>query len=166
MTRAKLIVLLSCMALTPLAAQAEDAPDDRQGRGDERRAALDTDGDGAISQAEAQAGAPRLAERFGELDADGDGRLTKEEMQAARSRNRGEMKAEADERYRSADANGDGSIDLNEAQIHMPRAAEHFGEIDADTNGLLTREEMRSAMQAHRGQRQSDGQQQRRKPER
>jgi Ca2+-binding EF-hand superfamily protein len=49
----------------------------------ERWKKIDTDGDGRISKAEAQANAPRLAARFGELDANGDGYLTPEELRAA-----------------------------------------------------------------------------------
>src|SRR5438045_6256515 len=37
---------------------------------------LDTDGDGRISRAEAQANAPRLAEHFDQVDANGDGYIT------------------------------------------------------------------------------------------
>ena len=44
---------------------------------------LDTDGDGRISRAEAQA-APRLAARFDDIDANKDGFLTPEELKAAR----------------------------------------------------------------------------------
>ena len=45
---------------------------------------IDTDGDGRISLAEAQANAPRLAEHFSQIDANGDGFITPEEMKAAR----------------------------------------------------------------------------------
>jgi Ca2+-binding EF-hand superfamily protein len=45
---------------------------------------LDTDGDGRVSKAEAQASAPRLFERFSQLDGNGDGFLTPEELKAAR----------------------------------------------------------------------------------
>ena len=44
---------------------------------------IDTDGDGKISLAEAQANAPKLAARFGEIDADKDGYITPEELRAA-----------------------------------------------------------------------------------
>jgi Ca2+-binding EF-hand superfamily protein len=46
---------------------------------------LDTDGDGRISRAEAQA-APRLAAHFDEIDADKDGFLTRDELKAAHGR--------------------------------------------------------------------------------
>jgi Ca2+-binding EF-hand superfamily protein len=47
---------------------------------------LDTNGDGKISRAEAQAGAPRLAEHFDEIDANKDGFITMDEMKAAQAR--------------------------------------------------------------------------------
>jgi len=44
---------------------------------------LDTDGDGKISKAEAQANAPRLFEHFAEIDTNGDGFLSPGELKAA-----------------------------------------------------------------------------------
>ena len=46
---------------------------------------LDTDGDGRISRAEAQA-APRLAAHFDEIDTDKDGYLSPDELKAAHGR--------------------------------------------------------------------------------
>ncbi len=43
---------------------------------------MDTDHDGKISLAEANANAPRLAEHFADIDKNGDGFVTKEEMKA------------------------------------------------------------------------------------
>lgn len=48
----------------------------------------DTNGDGRISRAEAQANAPRLAERFDQVDANKDGFVTAEEMKAAHGKHR------------------------------------------------------------------------------
>jgi hypothetical protein len=157
MRHRRLVVLLGCMALAPLAVLAGDSPE-RGGRG-EHWAAMDTDGDGTISKAEADAGAPRMAEHFAGIDADSDGHVTKDEMHAARARFHEGMQARGEERFRSADTNGDGSIDRAEAQQGMPRAAEHFGELDADSNGLLTHEELRAGMHKHHGERAREGQQ-------
>jgi Ca2+-binding EF-hand superfamily protein len=53
-------------------------------------ARIDTDGDGRISRAEAQANAPRLAEHFDQVDANGDGFITPEELTAAMRAHHGE----------------------------------------------------------------------------
>ena len=45
-------------------------------------ARADTDGDGALSRAEAERGLPRVAKKFERIDRDGDGRLTREEIRA------------------------------------------------------------------------------------
>lgn len=157
MSTRKIMVLLGCLALVPLAMAADD-----EGRGPppgalERWTAHDSDGDGAISLAEAQAGMPGLAKDFSKFDANGDGKVTREEMHAVRSATREERRERAEEHYRAADTNGDGVISKEEAQAGMPRAAEHFAEMDADGNGQLTREEMRAAMKARRDTRMQAG---------
>lgn len=45
-------------------------------------ARADSDGDGALSRAEAERGLPRVAKKFERIDRDGDGRVTREEMRA------------------------------------------------------------------------------------
>lgn len=49
---------------------------------DEFFAKADSDGDGALSRAEAQQGMPRLAGKFDRIDGDHDGRITREEIRA------------------------------------------------------------------------------------
>lgn len=55
----------------------------------ERFKHADTDGDGAISRAEAEKQVPRLAQKFDRIDADKDGRLTQEELRAYREARHG-----------------------------------------------------------------------------
>jgi len=57
---------------------------DRQAKAAERFRHADTDGDGAISRAEAEKNAPRLAKKFELIDANKDGKLTQEELRAYR----------------------------------------------------------------------------------
>lgn len=62
---------------------------ERQKTGSDPFRHADTDGDGAISRAEAKKHAPRLAKKFDRIDTDKDGRLTQDEMRAYREAKRG-----------------------------------------------------------------------------
>ena len=98
--------------------------------------ALDANGDGQVSRAEV-ANHPRLAERFDQLDANQDGALSAEEVRVARGPGHGPGAARID-------TNGDGLIDRVEAGSH-PRLAERFDQLDANKDGVLSREELRAA---------------------
>lgn len=74
--------------------------DDMRGHGAGMRA-LDTDHDGRISRAEAQAGEAKWAERFDRMDVNKDGYLDRADMQARMAARRAECFAKAD-----ADKNG------------------------------------------------------------
>ncbi|MBL8377031.1 MAG: hypothetical protein JNM79_04125 [Burkholderiales bacterium] len=67
---------------------------DRQARKAERQArfkAADTNGDGALSRAEADAaGLKGIAKRFDVIDSNKDGRVTREEMRTARQAHKGQ----------------------------------------------------------------------------
>lgn len=101
------------------AATRMSADGPRHHRGHDRdhdRAAIDTDGDGTISDAErAAAHQARAAEHFARLDVDGDGRVTEAELAAAPGRGHHRAPAFAD-----LDADGDGGITLDELTRARP----------------------------------------------
>ncbi len=61
---------------------------DRQASAAQRFKHADTDGDGAISRAEAEKHAPRLAKRFDQIDSNKDGKLNQDELRAYREAKR------------------------------------------------------------------------------
>ena len=61
---------------------------ERQAKAAERFKHADTDGDGAISRAEAEKNAPRLAQKFDLIDSNKDGKLTQDELRAYREAKR------------------------------------------------------------------------------
>jgi len=73
----KLATVVSTLLLGAAAAQAGDYKMTK-----EQFTAADTDRDGSLTLAEAQAGAPKLAEKFAKLDADSDGKLSAAEFDA------------------------------------------------------------------------------------
>ena len=77
-----------CQAIRARREQCRENPEqcraERQARFSERFKRADTDGDGALSRAEAEKGMPRLGRHFDAIDADKDGRVTHDEIEAAR----------------------------------------------------------------------------------
>lgn len=75
---------LACALLLPLAppAAAQQVSAEQKQAVQERLRAADSNGDGFIDRAEAQAGLPRIARRFDQIDGDGDGRLSPDELKA------------------------------------------------------------------------------------
>ena len=105
--------------------------------------AADTDKDGKISRAEAEAASPRMAQGFARVDKDSDGQLTSEEMQAARSDWR-EHRDDLRDQFVAADKDGDHALNLAEAQVAFPKIAENFGTLDTNNDGKVTPEELRA----------------------
>ncbi|GAB1406992.1 hypothetical protein MASR1M8_09110 [Thermomonas brevis] len=128
---------------------------------------LDTDGDGRISRAEAQAAASRFAERFDAMDANKDGYLDRSDMQARMAERRAAF-------FAAADANKDGVLSREEFAAHrnarmaerhkamqpraqaagkaMPTEAERaqrttaaFDRIDANKDGRISKAEFEAA---------------------
>lgn len=104
---------------------------------------MDTNGDGAISEAEFNA---FHAKRFKEMDANGDGKITFEEMEAGHKKM---MEKAKGKRFDEADTNHDGALTREEAE-KMPMLSKHFDEVDANKDGKVTREEMDAAMEKWR----------------
>ena len=107
----------------------------------ERLKAADTNGDGLISQAEAQA-LPRLAGRFQAIDVNGDGQLSRDELRFARGK---AMRAGF---VRALDKDGDGKVSKAEA---LAKAEERFDRADANKDGYLRAESWRRGTAAATG---------------
>lgn len=114
--------------------------------------ALDTDGDGKISTAEAQA-AGRRGQFVLRADADGDGFVTLAELQAARQAmgQRGKKKGrrgQGQSPFAKLDADGDGKISTAEAQAAGAQRAAKIMAADADGDGFVTQAELQAHAQA------------------
>ena len=111
---------------------------------------VDTDGDGTISKAEADA-------LFNKIDTNHDGKLDKSELAAYRKtmmeQRRAEMRAELDARFKAADKNGDGALTKAEVQAGMPHLARYFDQFDTNHDGKLTLDEIHAGMQKMHEQR-------------
>jgi hypothetical protein len=115
---------------------------------------FDSDGNGAITLAEARAGAAKM---FAGADSNRDGRATHEEMRAFHGKmgghrrggghHGGPPKGEDHRGPMHLDADGDGALTLAETQSGIDR---HFGEIDSNRDGSIDEAEMRAAHEAHR----------------
>lgn len=119
-------------------------------------AQFDSDSNGTITLAEAQAGAARM---FAGADSDKDGRVTREEMRAFHGKmgghhrggghgggRDGPPKGDGPKGPMHLDSDGDGAVTLAEAQGGIER---HFGRIDADRDGSVTAAELEAAHRAH-----------------
>ena len=101
---------------------------------------LDFNGDGVVSQREAEAVPPSLHETFDRVDADGDSNVSQAEYEAARLNLLGQSE------FAAFDTDGDGVIDEQEAEDDMA-LSEDFDSIDIDSDGMLSDQEFERARQ-------------------
>jgi Ca2+-binding EF-hand superfamily protein len=143
----------------------------------ERMAALDTDGDGEVSEAEIKA---HKAAMFVAIDTNSDGQLSEAELSAHHDAKRAQRKAKFEDRrgdrvdnmFERFDTNKDGSITRDEvAAVQAAKEAEweakkaerqaewaekgaemqaaRFAKMDTDGNGTISQEEFESAPMGH-----------------
>ena len=139
----KRTIILTGLLLVSVTIISAPAIADRENKSGERITRLDSDGDGIITRAEADA--PRL-ERFSAADTDGDGALTQAELEAfaeaERERRMAERKAR---RFARMDSDGNGTISIEE---FSKRSAGRFDRWDANNDGSVTVEEIEAARAA------------------
>ncbi|MGH9426265.1 MAG: EF-hand domain-containing protein [Terriglobia bacterium] len=136
-------VLAFCLALPAMAAQGTDSQESRPSpsrveertrpNAEQRWKKLDQDGDGRISRSEWQ----RNEQAFDRMDADKNGFLTKEELRAAAREFRGKRR----DGLRKMDTDADGNISQSEWKCQE----QMFNELDANHDGMLSRDELREA---------------------
>jgi len=137
--------LLTCGLLMAIAAFADPgAPGDPN-----KLRAIDTDGDGLISLAEAQAGAPGLASHFSEFDVNHDGMLSIDEVIANQPMGKVRFTRDIQPDFVAADTNGDGMLTRAEAEAKMPIVSDFFGDMDANADGYVTQDEIREHARKH-----------------
>jgi Ca2+-binding EF-hand superfamily protein len=116
-------------------------------------AALDTDNDGKITQAEMQA---HRQLQVAALDSDGDGLVSADELSSFMSaRMADRMKAMAENWVARADSDGDGKLSSAEL-LAAPIGDRMFERVDADGDGAITEDEIakaRTAFAEHMGER-------------
>lgn len=139
----KLITLLLASALTfPALALAEhDGGDHCKRHGTDMFTEADSNKDGSVDKAEAQA---MHEKRFDRMDANHDGKLSADEVKAGKHshsamHNKGSMG------FKKADKDNDGTLDREEAKM-LPHVSKSFDAIDVDKDGTVDRDEVHNYM--------------------
>jgi Ca2+-binding EF-hand superfamily protein len=143
MRRLRMIVSVLALAVAGPAA-AQDKGDAADKLFERLLSRADSDGDGALSTAEAEAMAERM---FEHRDADGDAVLTKEEFMATKGGRRlaadqkAKLEAVRAKRFADMDKSGDGQVSAEE---YFAAAQDRFDAADANGDRRVTMEELRA----------------------
>jgi len=111
---------------------------------------MDADKDGIATLDDAKS---LVAARFAAMDTDGDGAISRPERREFRQAKRSEHRAA---RFAALDTDGDGMIALADLKNDAGKRAERrFAKLDTDNDGLISLEDMQS-MKKQRGKRKHD----------
>lgn len=107
--------------------------------GDPDRTRLDTNGDGRVDLAEAQAARPDFTlEKFNAADANRDGQLSEEELRTLPGKGH---------HYGNVDADKDGNYTLDEIRAaHPDLTQEEYSSFDANKDGKVSKDELKLTM--------------------
>lgn len=148
MNKLNTLLLVSALTASPLALADHHGMGGRCELHSGYFSEADTNKDGSIDKAEAQA---MHEKRFAEMDANHDGKLDKDEMQKYMQPRggMGRMGKQGRMGFFSADKDNDGTLDRTEAQ-QLPRVHQNFDAIDVDKSGTVSHDEVYDFMMMHR----------------
>jgi Ca2+-binding EF-hand superfamily protein len=156
-----LLLAVTSFAMISFAAIAQnqtvESKIDRQAKMQQRFQALDSNRDGKLSYQEVQNN-PEHRARFDASDLNRDGALTINEIQqahAAKKQQHQQRGSEMREKMTRLDVNQDQALSRAEIGNEMPKLLENFDIFDGNSDGKITREELRIAGKAMRADRQS-----------
>jgi len=116
----------------------------------------DVNGDGVLTMAEAEKGAPMIAHQFYELDANKDGQVSLKEFEDFHKqqyekfkKKRAQALDRLEKQFKKADSNHDGMLSMAEAEKGMPELAKCFAEVDTNHDGMISLEEAKATVPMH-----------------
>jgi Ca2+-binding EF-hand superfamily protein len=145
----KAVIVALVGALATWTVSLSEEQESHHGRSFER---WDTNSDGVVTRDEVEReAAERAARMFDSLDADRNGTLTKNELEQAHEKKRSAMRERGEERFKAADKDGDGKLSKDETGEALPHVGKNFEKLDANKDGFLSAEELRSAHKGRHG---------------
>lgn len=144
MNKSQAFFLAALLTASPFAlAHLDGMGEHCERKGSDHFTEADTNKDGFIDKAEAQA---MQEKHFEEMDTNHDGKLSKEEMAACKHGGmHNAMHDKGSMGFQKADKDHDGTLTKDEAKA-LPHVSQHFDEIDADKDGTVDRDEVHNFM--------------------